>query len=131
MPSYTGGCLCGAVRYATGAEPVNERICHCRMCQKAIGAAFNARLLFRADDVTVSGKLETFNSSPDLRRGFCPQCGTTVMSIRASSGLLAITAGSLDDPSLFRPGMHFWTASRQPWVRLDDGLPVYPEAAPA
>jgi hypothetical protein len=131
MPRYTGGCLCRAVRYVADAEPVNQRVCHCRMCQKAIGAAFNARLLFRADDVKVNGQLDTFNSSPELQRGFCSQCGTTVLSIRASAGLVAITAGTLDDPSLFEPAMHFWTASRQAWVRLDDGLPAYPEAAPA
>jgi len=27
--------------------------------------------------------------------------------------------------------MHFYTASRQPWVKLDDGLPQYEGAAPA
>ena len=46
------------------AEPINERVCHCRLCQKAIGAAFNARLLFRIDDVTVEGPVATVNSSP-------------------------------------------------------------------
>jgi hypothetical protein len=67
---YEGGCLCGAVRYAVEAEPINQRICHCRLCQRAIGAAFNARLLFRIDDVTLSGSVATMNSSPSLQRGF-------------------------------------------------------------
>ena len=128
--NYEGGCLCGAVRYATGAQPINERICHCRKCQKAIGAAFNARLLFRADEVDVSGPTTEFNSSEDLARVFCPRCGTTVFSSRRSTGNLAVTAGTLDNPELFRPDMHFWTASRQPWVKLDDGLPSYPAAPP-
>jgi hypothetical protein len=127
---YEGGCLCGAVRYATGAQPINERICHCRKCQKAIGAAFNARLLFRADEVDVSGLTAEFNSSEDLARVFCPRCGTTVFSSRRSTGNVAITAGTLDDPGLFRPDMHFWTAARQPWVKLDDGLPQFPEGPP-
>jgi hypothetical protein len=128
---YRGGCLCGAVRYESDAEPINERVCHCRACQKAIGTAFNARLLFRADDVTVQGSYERFNSSEDLERCFCARCGTTLFSSRRSSGLLGITAGTLDDPSAFQPTMHFWTSSRQPWVKLDDGLPQYPEAPPA
>ena len=59
MARYEGGCLCGAVRYSAEAEPINERVCHCRLCQKAIGAAFNARLLFRIEDVTLSGPIET------------------------------------------------------------------------
>ncbi len=41
-----------------------------------------------------------------------------------------MTAGSLDDPSLFRPDMHFWVSSKQPWLKLDDGLPQYPEGPP-
>ncbi|RVC53899.1 MAG: GFA family protein [Mesorhizobium sp.] len=131
MTKYQGGCLCGAVRYRAEVAPINERVCHCRICQKAIGAAFNARLLFRIDDVTVEGEVATVNSSPDLKRGFCAACGATLFSRRDSRGILGITSGSLDDPSLFKPDMHFWTASKQPWVRLDDGLPEYEGLPPA
>jgi hypothetical protein len=131
VQKYEGGCLCGAVRYAAEAEPINERICHCRLCQKAIGAAFNARVLFRIDDVTLSGPVETVRSSPQLERGFCPRCGTTIFSRRDAAGIMGLTSGSLDDPSLFRPQMHIFTGSRQPWVKLDDGLPQYPDGPPA
>ncbi|TIY10321.1 MAG: GFA family protein, partial [Mesorhizobium sp.] len=62
MARYRGGCLCGAVRYRTDATPINERVCHCRLCQKALGAAFNARVLFRIDDVTIDGPVATVNS---------------------------------------------------------------------
>jgi hypothetical protein len=127
---YEGGCLCGAVRYSVEAEPINQRVCHCRLCQKAIGAAFNARLLFRIDEVTLIGSVETVNSSPDLERGFCPRCGTTIFSRRERAGIIGLTSGSLDDPSLFRPQMHMYTASRQPWVKLDDGLPQHEGAPP-
>lgn len=129
MARYEGGCLCGSVRYRADVDPVNERICHCRLCQKAIGAAFNARVLFRIDAVTIEGPLATVNTSPDLKRGFCASCGTTMFSRRDSAGIIGITTGSLDDPTLFRPQMHIFTASKQPWVMLDDGLPQY-EAGP-
>lgn len=128
---YAGGCLCGAVRYSADGEPLNERICHCRLCQKAIGAAFNARILFRAEDVTLNGPVGRFRSSREVIRGFCMQCGTTVTSERPQMHFVGLTAGSLDDPSVFRPAMHIWTSSRQPWVTLNDGLPQYPEGAPA
>lgn len=125
---YEGGCLCRAVRYSSDAEPINERICHCRLCQRAIGASFNARLLFRIEDVAIDGPVKTYNSSEALKRGFCPECGTTLFSMRASAGVMGITAGSLDDPGLFRPAEHIWTSSRQPWLCLSDGLTEYPEA---
>jgi len=39
-PVHTGGCQCGAVRYALYAEPTNPHVCYCRMCQKAFGSYF-------------------------------------------------------------------------------------------
>ena len=130
MTDYRGGCLCGQVRYKAEGEPINERICHCRLCQKAIGAAFNARVLFAIDKVAIDGPVAMSNSSPDLERGFCPRCGTTMFSRRQSAGIIGVTTGSLDDPSVFRPQMHIWTSSRQPWVTIDDGLPQHEGAPP-
>ena len=128
--AFTGGCLCGAVRY-TATAPINQRICHCRLCQRAIGAAFNARVLVRVADVTLQGRVATRNSSDALERGFCPDCGTTLFSRRPAAGLMGLTTGSLDDPSLFAPEMHIWTSAKQPWVVIDDGLPQYLQAPPA
>ncbi|MEI9891759.1 MAG: GFA family protein [Caulobacteraceae bacterium] len=130
MTLFRGGCLCGAVRYETTAEPVNQRVCHCRLCQKAIGAAFNARVLMRIDDVAIAGPIGVFHSSRALERGFCERCGSTVFSRRASGGIMGLTAGSLDDPSAFAPDMHFWISSKQPWLEITDGLPQYPEGPP-
>jgi hypothetical protein len=31
-PVMTGGCQCGAVRYALYSVPSEPSICHCRMC---------------------------------------------------------------------------------------------------
>lgn len=131
MVVFKGGCVCNAVRYATTGEPVNQRICHCRLCQKAIGAAFNARVLMRIEDVSITGPVATFHTSETLERGFCTQCGSSVFSRRAAAGVMGLTAGTLDDPSLFKPDMHFWVSSKQDWLNISDGLPQYSEAAPA
>lgn len=131
MNTFRGGCLCGAVRYETTAVPLNQRVCHCRECQKAIGASFNARVLMRIADVAVTGPIGTVHSSETLERGFCSRCGSTIFSRRANAGVIGLTAGSLDDPALFEPDMHFWVASKQPWLQIADDLPQYPEWPPS
>ncbi|MFD9897811.1 GFA family protein [Mesorhizobium sp. NPDC059025] len=130
MMKYQGGCLCGAVRYSAEGEPINQRVCHCRLCQKAIGAAFNARLLFHIDAVTVEGPLAMVSSSAEIRRGFCPHCGTTMFSRRDKAGVMGVTSGSLDDPAVFSPDMHIFMASKQRWLVIDDGLPQFEGAPP-
>jgi hypothetical protein len=122
---HPGGCLCGSVRYrATGAS-INDRICHCHLCQKALGASFNARMLFKIDNVAIEGPVAYINSSEGLKRGFCPKCGSTLFSRRETVGVMGITVGSLDDASAFKPQMHIYVASKQPWVKINDGLPQY------
>ena len=39
---HTGGCQCGAVRYAAYAPLNHSHFWHCRMCQKAVGNLFAA-----------------------------------------------------------------------------------------
>jgi hypothetical protein len=38
---------------------------------------------------------------------------------------MGITAGSLDDPSWFRPSMDLYTTSAQPWDYMDPDLPKF------
>ncbi|HWJ71125.1 MAG TPA: GFA family protein [Sphingobium sp.] len=131
MTTISGGCLCGACRYVTQATPINVRACHCRLCQKAIGAAFNARVLVPLDRLTIAGAVRWYASSPALRRGFCPTCGTTLFSERASANIIGLTMGSLDDPDRVFPSEHIWLSAKQAWLTLEGGLPGYEEGPPA
>ncbi|WP_407524926.1 GFA family protein [Methylobacterium oryzisoli] len=124
--TFQGGCLCGASRYEARGEPINVRVCHCRLCQRAIGAAFNARVLMPIDAVTISGPVGRFNSSPALARGFCQICGTALFSERTGGGVVGLTCGSLDEPAAFRPTAHMWTASKQAWVPPPHGCLRHP-----
>jgi len=125
-----GGCLCGACRYATDAAPINIRACHCRTCQKAIGASFNARVLVPLDRLTIDGPVNWYASSDDLERGFCARCGTTLFSKRGSANAIGLTMGSLDAPDRFAPAEHIWVSRQQAWLVLADGVPAHDEGAP-
>lgn len=127
----TGGCLCGAVRYACAAAPMFPGHCHCRACQKASGAAFASVFAVPEDALTVIGEVKYFDLPADSghvsRRGFCPECGARVLGASSGMpGLIVITAASLDDPSVFTPAMNMFVQSAQPWAPLDPDLPAYP-----
>ncbi len=124
-----GGCLCGHVRYEAGGTPFHSTICHCSMCRRAAGAPMVAWFSVpRAEYRVVAGKPTKFASSANARRTFCPRCGTTLTFEAAyAPDEIDITTVSLDDPEAMPPADHTQASSRLSWVRVDDGLPAYPE----
>ena len=123
MASFTGGCLCGRVRYAVGAPPLFAGICHCRNCQRFTGSAFETVLGFRKEAVAIEGEVKIYQDTSDagrpVYRGFCPTCGSGITSeVTVMPGALMILAGTLDDPSSVQPGMELYCSSAQPWVAL-------------
>lgn len=98
----TGGCQCGAVRYALYAMPLRAGICHCRMCQKAVGGPFKAWAnVTMADFGWTRGSPGSFRSSSAGERGFCSQCGTPLYFayVRRPKSI-SVTIGSLDTPEV-------------------------------
>ncbi len=114
--TVTGGCQCGAVRYRATALLDNAHICHCRMCQKAVGGPF-AALVAAPDDAMewTRGAPAVFASSEHVERGFCASCGTPLFYHGLTSGRTNLTIGSLDDPSAFPPLSQMGTESRVAW----------------
>ena len=123
---YAGGCLCGDVRWKTGAEPRSSSICHCVACRRSSGAPMVAWLGFRRAEMEISGHTTAFASSPESQRHHCHRCGTQLfMDDVADAEHIDVTTASLDDPNLASPRRHIWARSRIDWVELDDGLPAY------
>jgi hypothetical protein len=125
-----GGCLCGAVRFKAKGEPINVRICHCRLCQKAMGSPFHARALFRQSDLTVEGATGRYASSEALDRVFCKTCGTRLFSWRKEPAVAGVALAAFDDRHAFAPTEHIWVTEKMNWVKIDDGLPQHPQGAP-
>jgi hypothetical protein len=125
-----GGCLCGAVRFKAEGEPINVRICHCRNCQKAMGSPFYARALFRQNALEVEGETGSYPSSATLDRVFCKACRTRLFSWRKNGTAAGVALAVFDDRNAFAPTEHIWVSEKMNWVRIDDGLPQYPEMAP-
>lgn len=127
MTRITGGCQCGAVRYA--CEAVSKAsICHCRMCQKATGGFFGP-YAYTKELVWTRGEPKRFDSSNKARRGFCADCGTPLTYEYDS--VIDVTLGSLDDPSAFPPLLQIGLEGRLPCFASLTSLPVRNEASDA
>ena len=123
-PVHTGGCQCGAVRYALYAEPTNPHVCHCRMCQKAVGNYFSASAGVPLNDFAwVKGTPGVFKSSEVAERGFCRDCGTPLFYRAAGKDRISVSLGSLDDPSRVVPLKQFGIESRLPFMATLAELP--------
>ena len=120
----TGGCQCGAVRYALHEPPTHPHICHCRMCQKAFGSFFAPLTGVSMDKFELTrGHLSTFMSSDQTERGFCNLCGTPLTFHYVSSPRIAVSIGSLDEPDKVVPTNQFGIESRLSYFATLPGLP--------
>ena len=124
---FAGGCQCGQVRWKADAEPINVRLCHCRNCQKATSGPYFARALFHDADVERRGSTIRWASSSRLHRLSCAVCGAPVFAEAQDGPWIAVALATLDDPTRLAPGSHIWVSQKLDWVRIDDGLPQYPE----
>jgi len=126
----TGGCQCGAVRFRAGGQIGRASICHCRMCQKAFAGPFAALVTVSAADlVWTRGAPAHFQSSDQVRRGFCAACGTPLTYDYSPVGIdLAVFA--FDDPSAVQPVVQLATEARALWIDHVADLPVRPSVGP-
>ncbi|MBV9783918.1 MAG: GFA family protein [Acidisphaera sp.] len=120
----TGGCQCGAVRYALYAAPEDPSICHCRMCQKAVGGPFAALAGVQLDDLAwTGGQPAAFQSSSIVVRHFCAACGTPLTYRDLRRERISVTIGSLDEPARVPPVRQYGLESRLAWCDALTDLP--------
>jgi hypothetical protein len=96
--SFSGGCMCGAVRYRTEGEPVRVIACHCR------------------------------SWSPGVGRAFCANCGTPLTwetSFADLGPVCALHISTFDDPDALVPTAHSFYPERISWFDVADSLPRY------
>jgi len=125
-----GGCLCGGVRYEALGDPLYSGFCYCEDCRKASGAGAVPFMGYAKESFRVSG--DTKQARKRLRNGrvsvrsFCPACGSLLFG--GEYGVDAqhtVYAGTLDDPSAFRPTHAIMMGERAPWAAVPDGLDLY------
>jgi len=127
---YTGGCLCGALRYEARGEPLWAGHCYCADCRKASGSGFIPFIGFSRAALRFSGQSLAYRSKAAngnvATRNSCPVCGGLVFGGEVdASDSFTIYAGSLDDPSLFHPTTAIFTRGRPAWALVPPHLATF------
>lgn len=116
ITTRTGGCACGAVRYALKGEPFRFGVCHCTSCRKESGSVFVSYAQRRIEDSEVTGTFNTYKG-----RSFCPICGSQQFDLHPKD--IEIRIGSLDEAptTLGTPLCEGWVKRREEWLAPVNG----------
>lgn len=135
VDAYTGGCACGEVRYQVFGRPMAENLCQCRQCQRQTGTGHGTYLTFAGAVMHVQGEAKSWKAVGEngtvKHSAFCPTCGSPLyLTFPDMAEIVALRAGSLDDPARYEPQMLFWTAAAQPWDKADPALTPFEKLPP-
>ena len=126
-----GSCLCGGVTYEVPSELGPIIMCHCSKCRKATGTAFATNTPINAADfklVTGGNLLSEFESTPNVFRVFCKNCGSPLYSRRTQTPeVIRLRIGTLDSAIDDKPTAHVFVASKADWYEISDDLPQHAE----
>jgi hypothetical protein len=136
MPSQSGGCLCGKVRYLVTSEPTHVTICHCKFCQRATGAAYLVEPIFKRSSFEITTGVPKVYSAVSAGSGnrvdahFCADCGTKLyLGFEKAAELVGIYGGTFDDPNWFERtpenARHIFMSSAQKGTIIPAGYKVF------
>ena len=134
MGDWTGGCMCGKVRFRLDSEPFDAGWCHCRTCQLNSGSPAMAFASVAVTDYLFTRGQEAVRSirtSSFGQRSFCGECGTPLyVRVDHQPDTLDFSIVTLHEPDAVRPGFHIFWSSRVAWFEPGDDLPRHDRFRP-
>lgn len=120
---FAGQCMCGSVQYTCESEPKFSLLCQCTQCQKITGAGHAAQFAVDANKTAITGSVETFDLVSDagnaVASAFCPICGNPIYKTTSMMpDTFVFHAGTLNEPSAFRPQFVVYSCASQPWDQI-------------
>lgn len=120
MTTLTGHCLCGAVTYAIEATG-EVSVCHCETCLRFVGGPF---IGVEGKSLAIEGPVLWYQSSDWAERASCSVCGTAFGWRTRDGAHPAVTAGSLDDPSVLEKiDRHIFVEEKPAFYAFADTAP--------
>jgi hypothetical protein len=128
MSALTGTCMCGSVTWSYRGEVTRRLVCHCTDCQRATSSPFTAFVGMRPEQLSWTGEISHYESSPGTFRGFCPACGTRLYfrSDRWPTEV-HVHAATMSEPDVYRPDAQVVVRSRATWLDHLASIPAYEE----
>ncbi len=132
---FSGGCLCGAVRYECSGEIQLGGHCYCEDCRRSSGTAHSSVIGVAKAALKVNGETRPYERTADsgntVTRNFCVNCGSMVYAENSGyPDMRFLRAGTLDDPEVFAPQVIVYASRAPSWDKLDESLPSFPEMPP-
>ena len=122
----TGGCLCGAVRYRA-KRPLRPAVaCHCQQCRRTSGNFVNATCVSREDfALTNADGLKWYKSSDYADRGFCGECGSSLLWSAHERDTMTIMCGTIDGDTGLRTVANICVADKGDYYAINPSEPQY------
>ena len=119
----TGSCLCGSVAFTIERLTRDVLACHCTQCRKVSGHFWAAtRVDIEYFHITSDEGLRWFDSSPNTKRGFCSNCGSTLFFRPDGRPSISVSAGCIDGATGLKTAQHWYVADKGDYYQLNDGV---------
>ena len=117
-----GQCLCGTIHFEPEAAPMGPAMCHCGQCRRQSGGIWSSAYV--ADtDLTITGTVSWFASSPNAKRGFCATCGSFLFWKALDEDTTSFALGAVSNPTGLTLEKHIFAADKGDYYKIADGLP--------
>lgn len=131
----TGGCLCNAVRYEVNGDVGGILNCHCSKCRRFHGnyasyAGVRSELLNFVDKRGLKWFKSDADETPNVQRGFCRECGSSLFWHPRDSTHIWIALGSMEKKPNLKTLGHVWVSQIGDYYTIDDHLPQFKQGWP-
>ncbi|MCA0929292.1 GFA family protein [Ruegeria profundi] len=120
----TGSCLCGKVAFTIEGDLTPPNACHCGQCRRQSGHLW-ASTVTHEDNLSFTAQetLGWYHASDIAKRGFCSACGSFLFWQHNDEETIAISVGSLDEPTGLKLAQHIFVADKGDYYDIMDDLP--------
>ena len=116
----SGTCLCKALKSMIEGRVLSAMNCHCNICKKSTGAAFQTVAVTRQKSLLLkqgTNELKAYELGDKAVKYFCGRCGTPIYNTHQDfPGLAMIYIGSLDEPCRLTPTTNLFCLRMLPRV---------------